>query len=322
MNVIVSNKYRDMLNSLDVEISKNIIGEFSADEIINTFSNYFFNKMFLDITAIKDYKNLQNIQKLSINLDMSKVILILDDDQYCSSPQFLSQLISMGIYNFTRNKEGIMYLYNHPNMYRDVAHLHNLNNQVITVDNNLNNTLNTNIINNVNQNNTIIIGVKNLTSHAGATTLIYMLKKVLSNYYGVKAIEVNKRDFMFFKDSDMLSVSSSELRDAIFKNSESYVLLIDLNDGDSSVCTDILYLVEPTIIKLNKLIMIDRDVFKKYYDKKIILNKSMLNRKDIEEFEREAGINIFYSLPSINDRENYTDVLIPLINKLGLIQKV
>lgn len=321
MNVIVSNKYRDMLNSLDVEISKNIIGEFSADEIINTFSNYFFNKMFLDITAIKDYKNLQNIQKLSINLDMSKVILILDDDQYCSSPQFLSQLISMGIYNFTRNKEGIMYLYNHPNMYRDVAHLHNLNNQVITVDNNLNNTLNTNIINNVNQNNTIIIGVKNLTSHAGATTLIYMLKKVLSNYYGVKAIEVNKRDFMFFKDSDMLSVSSSELRDAIFKNSESYVLLIDLNDGDSSVCTDILYLVEPTIIKLNKLIMIDRDVFKKYYDKKIILNKSMLNRKDIEEFEREAGINIFYSLPSINDRENYTDVLIPLINKLGLIQK-
>ena len=48
----------------------------------------------------------------------------------------------------------------------------------------------------------------------------------------------------------------------------------------------------------------------------------MLNEKEIEEFEKEAGINIFYSLPPINDRENYTDILIPLINKLGLIQKV
>lgn len=321
MNVIVSNKYRDMLNSLEFDISKNINGEFTVDEIINNFSSYFFNKMFLDITAIKDYQNLQNIQKLSINLDMSKVILILDDNQYCSSPQFLSQLISMGIYNFTRNKEGIIYLYNHPNIYRDVAHLHNLNNQAIISDNNFNNITKTNI-NISNQNNTIIIGIKNLTSHAGATTLVYMLKKVLSNYYGVKAIEVNRRDFMYFRDNDMLSVSSSELRDTISRNSESYILLIDINDGDSSVCTDILYLVEPTIIKLNKLIMIDKDVFKKYYDKKIILNKSMLNSKDIEEFEREAGINIFYSLPSINDRENYADVLIPLINKLGLIQKV
>ena len=320
MNVIVSNKYKDLLNSLDFEISKNITGEFTVDEIINTFSNYFFNKMFLDITAIKDYTNLQNIQKLSINLDMSKVILILDNDEYSSSPQFLSQLISMGIYNFTRNKEGIIYLYNHPNTYRDVAHLHNINGQTInTVSQpNVNNNYSNNTVNNKN----FVIGIKNLTSHAGSTTLVYMLKKVLSNYYGVKAIEINKRDFMFLKENDMLSISSSELRDTIAKNSESYILLVDLNDGDVNACTDVLYLLEPSIIKLNKLIMIDRDVFRKYNGKKIILNKTMLNEKEIEEFEKEAGINIFYSLPPINDRENYTDILIPLINKLGLVQKV
>ena len=320
MNVIVSNKYKDLLNSLDFEISKNITGEFTVDEIINAFSNYFFNKMFLDITAIKDYTNLQNIQKLSINLDMSKVILILDNDEYSSSPQFLSQLISMGIYNFTRNKEGIIYLYNHPNTYRDVAHLHNINGQTINIVPTPN--VNNNYSNDSISNKTLVIGIKNLTSHAGSTTLVYMLKKVLSNYYGVKAIEINKRDFMFLKENDMLSISSSELRDTIAKNSESYILLVDLNDGDVNACTDVLYLLEPSIIKLNKLIMIDRDVFRKYNGKKIILNKTMLNEKEIEEFEKEAGINIFYSLPPINDRENYTDILIPLINKLGLIQKV
>ena len=314
MNVIVSNKYKDLLNSLDFEISKNITGEFTVDEIINAFSNYFFNKMFLDITAIKDYTNLQNIQKLSINLDMSKVIFILDNDEYSSSPQFLSQLISMGIYNFTRNKEGIIYLYNHPNTYRDVAHLHNINGHTINIVPTPN--VNNNYSNDSISNKTLVIGIKNLTSHAGSTTLVYMLKKVLSNYYGVKAIEINKRDFMFLKENDMLSISSSELRDTIAKNSESYILLVDLNDGDVNACTDVLYLLEPSIIKLNKLIMIDRDVFRKYNGKKIILNKVMLNEKEIEEFEKEAGINIFYSLPPINDRENYTDILIPLINKL------
>ena len=32
----------------------------------------------------------------------------------------------MGIYNFTRNKDGINYLLQHPNTYRDVAHIHQL----------------------------------------------------------------------------------------------------------------------------------------------------------------------------------------------------
>ena len=275
MNVIVSNKFRDMLNSLDYDISKNITGEFSVDEIISTFANFYFNRMFLDITAIKDYKDLYNIQKLSINLDMSKVILILDDNEFCSSPQFLSQLISMGIYNFTKDKNGIIYLYDHPNVYRDVAHLHNINNQL-----NVNNVVNQNIGSNNSINNndnvqkSIIIGVKNLTSHAGATSLVYMLKQVLSKYYSVKAIEVNKRDFMYYRDENMVSLSSSELNDFVFKNNMSNLLIIDLNDCDGGICTDVLYLVEPSIIKLNKLIMIDKNALKKRGDKKIILNKS------------------------------------------------
>ena len=323
MNVIVSNKFRDMLNSLDYDISKNITGEFSVDEIISTFANFYFNRMFLDITAIKDYKDLYNIQKLSINLDMSKVILILDDNEFCSSPQFLSQLISMGIYNFTKDKNGIIYLYDHPNVYRDVAHLHNINNQL-----NVNNVVNQNIGSNNSINNndnvqkSIIIGVKNLTSHAGATSLVYMLKQVLSKYYSVKAIEVNKRDFMYYRDENMVSLSSSELNDFVFKNNMSNLLIIDLNDCDGGICTDVLYLVEPSIIKLNKLIMIVKNALKKRGDKKIILNKSFLSQNDVKDFENESEINIFYNIPPLNDRNINEDILLNLVNKLGLLRKV
>ena len=61
MNVIVSNKNAGLLESLDVEIIKTINGEFTADEIIGTFSNFFFYFFFLDITALKDYINISNI---------------------------------------------------------------------------------------------------------------------------------------------------------------------------------------------------------------------------------------------------------------------
>ena len=112
MNVIVSNKQRNLLNSLDVDVIKSINGEFSVEEIIGTFSNFFFNRMFLDITAIKEYMNISNIQKLSMSIEMDKVILLLDNT-LMSNNAYLSKLISMGIYNFANNKETLLYLYNH-----------------------------------------------------------------------------------------------------------------------------------------------------------------------------------------------------------------
>ena len=317
MNIIISNKYKDLLNSLDFEISENINGEFTVEEIIQKFSNFFFNKMFLDITAIKDYNNIKNIQKLSINFDMNKIILILDDNMECSSPQFLSQLVSMGIYNFTRNKDGIIYLYNHPNLYRDVAHLQNLGNNNILTPNDVNN--NSQYVNHVN---TTIIGIKNLTTHAGATTLTYLLKKALSNYYNVMAIEVNKRDFMYYKEPDMISVTAVELKKAISSNMNYSVILIDLNDCDYSLCTDTLFLLEPSLIKLNKLVMLNKNVFANYSNKKILLNKCLLDKHEIGEFEMEAGIKVFYNIPPINDRDNNNEVILNLINKLGLIKKI
>ena len=90
MNVIVSNKNQGLLNSLDVDVIKSINGEFTVDEIISTFSNFFFNRMFLDITAIKDYTDVSTMQKLSMNIEMDKVILLMDNE-LMSNNNYLSK---------------------------------------------------------------------------------------------------------------------------------------------------------------------------------------------------------------------------------------
>ena len=99
MNVIVSNLNKDKFANLNVDIIKSMSGEFSADELVQTFSNFFFNRMFLDITSIQNYRDINNIQKLSIGLDVSKIILLLNDDAVINNV-YISKLISMGIYNF------------------------------------------------------------------------------------------------------------------------------------------------------------------------------------------------------------------------------
>ena len=129
MNVIISNKNKAILENLGVDVIKEMNGEFPVEEIIATFQNYFYQRMILDITAIKNYTDISNLQKLSMALDMEKLILLLDGTEATSSPSFLSNLISMGIYNFTKNIEGIQYLYNTPNSYRDVAQFQNINPQ-------------------------------------------------------------------------------------------------------------------------------------------------------------------------------------------------
>src|SRR5699024_6600400 len=127
MNVIIANKYRALLSSLDIDVIKNIQGEFSVDELIAQFANFYYNKMIIDITAIKNYQDINVIQNLSVNFDTSNIILLLDDSETVNSPVYLSQLVSMGIYNFATNVNDINYLINNPNSYKDVAKYHNIN---------------------------------------------------------------------------------------------------------------------------------------------------------------------------------------------------
>lgn len=291
MNVIISNSADDVLSSLNIDVIKKIQGEFSAEEIISMFENFFYEKMIIDITAIKDYIDLKKIQSLSINLDSNKIILLLDGSTTTSSTEYISGLISMGIYNFTKNKEGIMYLINHPNSYKDVASLQNLNdepNGMVRANNMM----------------TKVLGVKNLTEHAGSTSFIYMLKKQLRKNYKVIAIEVDKKDFVFYNDKEMISCTSDEFGKELLKISNNVdIILVDLNNSNQDkACNDIIYLLEPSTIKVNKLVAKNREILNNINGKKIVLNKSLLTPKDISEFEMEAGMKTFYSIPPLNDR--------------------
>lgn len=314
MDTVISNKYSSVLNELDIEVSKKLEGEYTVDEIISQFKNFFFNKMFLDITAIKDYKDLTNLQKLSMSIDMDKVILLLDkDDSISDSEPFLAKLVNMGIYNFTKDQNNLMYLYTNPNVYRDVAYLQKID----TGENNNTITDSSHSVSNKR-----IIGIKNITDSAGATSLIYMLKKVLSSYYSVMALEVDKRDLTYFKDKDTLTVKDDEINNIINKYNSIDIFLLDLNKSNKDyLCTDVLYLVEPSILKLNKLAIINPKIINDIKGKKVVLNKSLLSESEIADFEVETRIKVYYNIPPLNDKKDNSDILSPLLEKLGYIKK-
>jgi len=314
MNVIVSNLNSNKFNNLDVDVIKSISGEFTTDEIVQSFSNFFFNRMFLDITAIENYKDINNLKKISVGLDVSKIILFLSDDPVVNSDSYISRLISMGIYNFARNENEIKYLYDNPNSYKDVAHLQKIDvvENVVSEDVEISNDVR-------------VIGFKNFTNHAGATSLIYMLKKQLTKNYYVVAVEVNKRDFMFYHDKDMISCSGSELNNVIQKNNGANIILIDLNDLDlstsHSICGDVIYLMESSTLMINKLVLLDPKCFSKLYDRKVVLNRSLLNEKDVSQLQFETNIKFFSVIPPLNDRIDNSRELFPFLENLGLYKK-
>ncbi len=296
MNVIVSNKYQSLLNSLDIDIIKSINGVFTVEELVAQFANFYYNKMIIDITAIKDYENISVIQNLSVNFDMSKIILLLDDSESINSPMFLSQIVSMGIYNFTSRVDNIPFLINNPNTYKDVARFHNvsgfqqpkLNEQAVDVTKG--------------KINRRVLGFRNITEHAGSTTLVYLLKNHLENYYKVKAVEIGSKDFVYFNDNGLSSIMMSELPNFIIQNSDCDVILVDLNGDDNNSCDEIIYLIEPGIVKLNKLISSKPDIFNILRNKKIVLNRSVLTSSDVQEFEKESSSRVFFNIPCLDDK--------------------
>lgn len=145
-----------------------------------------------------------------------------------------------------------------------------------------------------------------------------MLKRHLEVAYNVVAIEVDKEDFKYFNDKSLKSTTSLDLAFNIANNPEAEVILVDLNDStQGNLCNDIIYLIEPGLIKLNKLIRQDRDAFEKLKDKKIVLNKSVLTNKDINDFEREANSKVFFNLPYLDDKKEHEQTLDDFLVALG-----
>ncbi len=312
MNVIISNRYQNMLATLDIDVIKSLNGEFEVEDLAQEFTNFYFNKMIIDITAIKDYQNIRTLQKLAVNFEPSKLIILLDDSSMVNNGAYLSQLVSMGIYNFTRNINAIKFLIDNPNSYKDVAQYHNLNGDMDDVPTNFDSFAGTG------SGGLRIIGFKNVTTHAGATTLIYMLKKHLDLAYNAVALEVNSEDFKFFNDKLLKSTSEADLSFNIANNPDAEVILLDLNDSNAeNMCNEVIYLVEPGLIKLNKLIRNDREAFEKLKDKKVVLNKSVLNSKDITDFEHESNSKVFFNIPYLDDKKEHEPILDDFLVALG-----
>ena len=348
MNVMIYNKYKDLLKKLDIDVMKSMEGVYNVDEIIDTFSNFYYDKMILDITSIRDYQNIDNLQKLAMNINMDNVILLLDNNPESETPTYISKLISLGIYNFTRNSNGINYLLVHPHSYKDVASMHDID----EVDKSMSNSVELKVNeepkineepkvneepvhknmfipveepkieakeNNVTNAGIKIIGFKNVTNHAGATTLIYMLKKSLSLRKKVAGIEVNKVDFLFFNDKDLVSTTTVDLPKEIMQRMNYDCLLIDLNDyQDLSICNEVYYLIEPSTIMINKMMKKNKNILEELRDKNIILNKSVLSDNDISTFEYETKLKVLYSVPPCDDRQNRIEEIEKLVNKLHL----
>ena len=312
MNVIITNKYQSLLSNLDIDIIKNINGQFSVDEIVSNFTNFFYNKMIIDITAIYNYQDINTFQQLSVGLDMSKIILLLDDSEVVNSPVFLSQLVSMGVYNFTRNIDAVKFLIDNPNTYKDVASYHQLNNVPVS------STETGASQDNYNRLGLRVIGIKNVTNHAGSTTFTYLLKKHLEKAYSVIAVEVDNNDFMYFNDKTLRTTTALDLPSFIATNSSAEVILVDLNDkGSIGSCTEVIYLIEPGLIKLNKLIRKDHKAFEKLKDKKVVLNRSILNDRDVADFEYESKSKVFYNMPYLDDKLDKSVAVDEFLVKLG-----
>ena len=93
-----------------------------------------------------------------------------------------------------------------------------------------------------------------------------------------------------------------------------------MNDCDPKVCDEVLYLVEPSILKLNKLLKLDMGIFDKLKGEKIILNKTLVSGNNVDTFEYETGLKVFHIIKPLDDRSS-KPMLTDLFVKLGILNK-
>ena len=322
MNVIVANELQGQLADLDIDVIKSISGIYDVNEIVEMFKNFFYSKMVLDVTSLKNYNDFKTYEVIAKGLDPDKIIFLLPEGSTLCTPSFLSRLISFGIYNFTTNINGINYLIKKSNTLKDVEHIIKMVNVKSSVETAA--AVTSVPSNTATKLGSKIIGIKDVTEGAGATTFIYMLKKELAIVFGqdkVLAIEIDKNDFILFNDRRMISTTEADIGNVINSNESVSVILVDLNEcKNTSFCSDILYLIEPSTIKLNKLVKDNSSIFSKLVDKKVILNRSLLLQNDVFDFEKEAGVKVFYNMPPLDERKRPA-IIGDFLTKLGLFDK-
>jgi len=167
----------------------------------------------------------------------------------------------------------------------------------------------------------IIVGLQNLTNHAGSTTLVNMMVRQLNNH-GISSIgiEMFRQDLLFYHSPVLFScMNKFDVEALINKNTETKGIIIDLNDfGEASeICDEVIYLVEPSYVMLTRLLKKNKNAFEEMHDKNIILNKSFVNEQELDDFEFESKCKVFMDLPCLNDRNENISEINDLLIKLG-----
>jgi len=340
MNIVIKNQNARILDSLNIEIIKTLTGEFSIEEVGQQLINMYFKKVIVDITAVRNYYDINSVVTFLRGFEPDNVIVLLNDSEAINSHSFLAKLVESGYYNFTRNAAGINYLLDNPNNLGDVSQYlkvpvaTNLNPTSVSgyasddsddddgyakrqkpslMDNNARER------SGKSNRNQKVIGIQNLTEHAGATTLAYMMIKQLRLNYYVKGIEMNKQDFIYFRDPDLAfctKLDDFKLKLKDFAAADA--VIIDLNGFDAAeFCDEILYLVDPGTLKLNKLIKKDSNVLSKVKDGKIVLNRSAIKNEELTDFEYETKFKVFFNLANFNDRKERVQIVDALLYNLG-----
>ncbi len=316
MNIIVTNKYKDLINSANIEILKELNGVFQVSEIANSFNSIFYKKLIIDATALNRFPKEDVLRELAKTFDTEKLILFLPPDNP-PPKQFLSFLVSINIYNFTDNVKGLIELVNKSNTYENVRTFASSPVVERQTDNELDFSQGVAEM----SNGRIILGIKNVTKNAGSTELTYLLKKTLEEVHKRKvvALELDKKDFVFYNNREMYSIDSNKLGEFLSMMQNQDVILVDLGDGKQlDICSDIVYLVNPSMYRINQLMMGNRTAFNELKGKKVVLYNSLLSEKDVNAFAKEAGISVYFNLAPLNDRI-FNPILNDLLSKLGLI---
>ncbi|MBQ8891463.1 MAG: hypothetical protein IJ068_01195 [Bacilli bacterium] len=318
MNIIVTNKYKDLIYSANIEILKELNGVFKVSQIVNSFNSIFYKKIIIDATALENFPKENVLKELAAAFEKDKLILLLPPDNP-PPKKFLSFLVSINIYNFTDNASGLLELVHKSNKINDVKNYIEEREEKIAETKNEESTIH-------DENDLlpqqVILGFNGVTGNSYVTEIIYSIKKELEERYQKKvlAIEVEKRDFVFYNSSSMMSIGKDKVNIFLQNNLNDYdFILVDLsNYNNTTICNDVIYLVNPSLYEVNKIMMKDRTVFMKLKGKKVVFSNSLLTSNDVNQFAREAGISVYYNLTPINDRGT-NDNISKLLTKMGVL---
>ncbi len=316
MNVVTANENKNIIDRLDFDIIKRIDGEYELTDLMSKLTNLYYNKIVIDITSIKDYRNMNLFNELKKYVDPNKVIILLNSDSIVNSREYISNMIKAGFYNFSRNFEGIKFLYGTPNDYEKVKHFIQEDIDIIPME-----------IEEIPEEPSLaftgkkIIGLVDLTDHAGASTLTNMMVRQLNNNgYKAYGIEMFRQDLIYYRSDSLFScMNKNDLDIKLRSLNDAEAIIIDLNEfGEKEkYCDDILYLVEPSYIRLTKLLRKNKNAFLDHKNDKIVLNISFVTEYDKSDFEYELKCKVFDNIPPINDRNKNSGEINDLLYKLG-----